>query len=115
MSIQVAAHGFDLTPALKDACEAETKDKLNSIALYHISTKWTLSIEREDQIAHLIWIDGIFNGNVTVKSSDMYNSIHQCAKKALEQMKKSHEKKQNHHHHKGSKLNFEVPVNEYES
>ena len=104
MSIQVAAHGFDLTSALKEACEAETTDKLNSIALNNIITKWTLSIEREDQIAHLIWSDGTFNGNVTVKSFDMYNSIHLCAKKALEQMKKSHEKKQNHHHQKGSKI-----------
>jgi ribosome-associated translation inhibitor RaiA len=110
MSIQVAAHGFELTTALKEACEAETKDKLHSIALNNITTKWTLSIQREDQIAHLIWADGTFNGNVTVKTPDMYNSIHQCAKKALEQMKKSHEKKQNHH--KGSKLTYTTPVNE---
>ena len=110
MSIQVAAHGFELTNALKEACEAETKDKLHSIALNNITTKWTLSIQREDQIAHLIWADGTFNGNVTVKTPDMYNSIHQCAKKALEQMKKSHEKKQNHH--KGSKLTYIMPVNE---
>ncbi|MGY3802590.1 HPF/RaiA family ribosome-associated protein [Pigmentibacter ruber] len=96
MPIQVAADGFELTNALKDACEAETKDKLYPIALNNITTKWTLSIQREEQISHLIWSDGSFNGNVTVKSSDMYNSIHQCAKKALEQMKKSHEKKQNH-------------------
>ncbi|WP_397599392.1 HPF/RaiA family ribosome-associated protein [Silvanigrella sp.] len=108
MSIQVAAHGFELTTALKEACEAETKDKLHAIALNNITTKWTLSIQREEQISHLIWSDGTFNGNVTVKSSDMYNSIHQCAKKALEQMKKSHEKKQNH---KGSKLVHAIPVN----
>jgi ribosome-associated translation inhibitor RaiA len=110
MSIQVAAHGFELTNSLKEACETETIDKLHSIALNNITTKWTLSIQREDQIAHLIWVDGTFNGNVTVKTSDMYNSIHQCAKKALEQMKKSHEKKQNHH--KGSKLAYTVPINE---
>lgn len=110
MSIQVAAHGFELTPSLKEACEAETKDKLNSIALSHITAKWTLSIQREEQIAHLIWTDGSFTGNVTVKTTDMYSSIHQCTKKALEQLKKSHEKKQNHH--KGNKLNQPLSVNE---
>ncbi|BBH54276.1 HPF/RaiA family ribosome-associated protein [Fluviispira sanaruensis] len=97
MPIQVAAHGFELTQPLKEACEAESKDKLHSIALNHIKTKWTLSIQREEQIAHLTWVDGAFNGDVTVKSTDMYNSIHQCAKKAVEQLKKSHAKKQDHH------------------
>ena len=110
MSIQVAAHGFELTSTLKEACEAETIEKLHSIALNNVITKWTLSIEREEKIAHLIWADGTFNGNVTVKSHDMYSSIHLCAKKALEQMKKSHEKKQNHH--KGNKIIFEAPLND---
>ena len=109
MSIQVAADGFELTSALRDACEAETKDKLHPIALSNITTKWTLSIQREEQISHLIWSDGGFNGNVTVKSSDMYNSIHQCAKKALEQMKKSHEKKQNH---KATKFSYNLQPEE---
>jgi ribosome-associated translation inhibitor RaiA len=97
MTIQVSADGFELTNALRQACESETSDKLNPIALSNIKAKWVLSIQREDQVAHLLWDDGIFHGDVTVKSTDMYNSIHQCAKKAAEQMKKSHEKKQNHH------------------
>jgi ribosome-associated translation inhibitor RaiA len=110
MSIQIAAHGFELTQALKEVCESEIKDKLYPIALSQVSTKWTLSIEREQQIAHLIWTDGAFNGNVTVKTLDMYNSIHQCTKKALEQMKKSHAKKQNHH--KSNRKTYTVSVND---
>ena len=96
MPIQVSADGFELTLALKNSCETETKDKLQPISLNSVKAKWVLSIQREEQVAHLIWNDGIFHGDVTVKSTDMYNSIHQCAKKAAEQMKKSHEKKQNH-------------------
>jgi ribosome-associated translation inhibitor RaiA len=99
MPIQVSADGFELTSALKDSCEAETREKLQPISLSTVKAKWILSIEREEQVAHLIWNDGIFNGDVKVKTKDMYGSIHQCAKKAAEQMKKSHEKKQNHHKH----------------
>lgn len=104
MPIQVSADGFELTNTLRDHCETETKEKLQPISLKTIKAKWVLSIQREEQVAHLIWDDGIFHGDVTVKSTDMYNSIHQCAKKAVEQMKKSHEKKQNHH--KPSKEGF---------
>ena len=105
MPIQVSADGFELTDALKDSCETETTDKLQPISLNSLKAKWTLSMQREEQVAHLIWNDGIFHGDVTVKSKDMYNSIHQCAKKAAEQMKKSHDKKQNHHS-KSSKEDF---------
>lgn len=105
MNIQVSADGFELTNALRDACESETTERLMPISLSNVNAKWILSIQREEQVAHIIWHDGIFHGDVTVKSTDMYNSIHQCAKKASEQMKKSHEKKQNHH--KPSKEEFD--------
>lgn len=101
MPIQVSADGFELTNPLRAACESETKEKLQPISLNAIKAKWVLSIQREEQVAHLIWDDGIFHGDVTVKSTDMYNSIHQCAKKAAEQIKKSHEKKQNRHKSSG--------------
>ncbi|MES2614588.1 MAG: HPF/RaiA family ribosome-associated protein [Bdellovibrionota bacterium] len=104
MPIQVSADGFELTSALKESCEAETKERLLPISLSTVKAKWVLSVQREEQVAHLIWNDGIFHGDVTVKTTDMYSSIHQCAKKASEQMKKSHEKKQNHH--KTSKDDF---------
>lgn len=104
MSIQVSADGFELTNSLREACESETQEKLSAIALNNLTTKWILSIQREEQVAHLTWHDGIFHGDVTVKSGDMYTSIHQCGKKAAEQMKKSHDKKQNHH--KASKEDF---------
>ena len=97
MTIQISADGFELTNALRESCESETIDKLHPISLNNVKAKWVLSIQREDQVAHLLWDDGIFHGDVTVKSTDMYNIIHQCEKKASEQMKKSHEKKQNHH------------------
>ncbi len=97
MSILVSAHGFEITQALKDACEAETSERLSPLALHTLKTRWTLSQEREEQIAHIIWDDGSFHGDTTVKTNDMYSSIHQCAKKAAEQMKKSHDKKQSHH------------------
>ncbi|MBX9704186.1 MAG: HPF/RaiA family ribosome-associated protein [Silvanigrellaceae bacterium] len=97
MAIQVAAHGFELTDALRNACEHETSERLKPIANHELKVKWILSMEREQQIVHLSWFDGNLNGDVTVKSDDMYNSIHQCAKKAHEQIVKSHEKRIDQH------------------
>lgn len=103
--IQVSADGFELTQSMKDACEVEVNERLQSLAVKSLHVKWVLFIERAEQAAHMTWQDGVFHGDVTVRSGDMYNSIHQCAKKASEQIKKSHEKKQNHH--KSSRANFE--------
>ncbi len=97
MLTQVSAHGFDLTPELKAACETQADERLAQLSQKSLKTKWILSLERQEQVAHLIWDDGVFHGDITVKTTDMYNSISQCAKKAAEQMKKSHDKKQNHH------------------
>jgi hypothetical protein len=41
MANQVAAHGFELTKALRECCEAESSDKLNPLAL-HNSIAWNL-------------------------------------------------------------------------
>ena len=92
MPIQVAAHGFEMTEALRETCLQETKDKLQQLALHNFSAKWMLSLEKEDHIVHVAWNDGRFHGDCTVRSTDMYNSIHQCAKKAVEQIKKAHDK-----------------------
>ena len=95
--IQVAGHGFDLSESLKVHCQNETQEKLAHLALSQFSANWMLKIEREEQMAHLNWNDGMFHGDVTVSTTDMHQSIHSCIKKAVEQMKKAHEKKQNHH------------------
>jgi ribosome-associated translation inhibitor RaiA len=96
MSIQVAAHGFELTDGLRGACESETNEKLQLLALHNFSSKWILSIEKTEHIAHLAWNDGSFHGDVTVRSEDMYKSISQCSKKAAEQIKKAHDKRNGH-------------------
>lgn len=105
MPIQVTAQGFELTDGLKGNCLEETKDKLQPLALHNFSSRWALSLEAEMHVVHLTWSDGPFGGDVTVKSEDMYNSIHQATKKAMEQIKKAHDKRNNHH--KPSKV---VPV-----
>ncbi len=97
MPIQVSAHGFEITASLKEACDKEVKERLSPLSLNSLKAKWILSIERQEHISHLIWDDGIFHGDITVKTNDMMSSIHQCAKKAAEQIKKSHDKKQNRH------------------
>jgi ribosome-associated translation inhibitor RaiA len=98
MTFQVAAHGFALTQAIQDSCQSETEEKLQHLALHNFSSRWTLSLEAGEHVAHLKWTDGPFHGDVTVKSHDMYNCIHQCAKKGLEQIKKAHSKRYDHNH-----------------
>ena len=98
MPNQVAAHGFDLTDAIRESCLEETKEKLMSIAQNNFSSRWTLSLEKLEHVAHISWSDGPFHGDATVKSNDMYQSIHQAAKKAFEQIKKAHEKRNDHNH-----------------
>jgi ribosome-associated translation inhibitor RaiA len=92
----VSAHGFDLTDAIRTTCLEEAQDKLMPLALHNFSTRWTLSFEAGEHVAHLSWTDGGFRGDVTVKTIDMYQSIHQASKKAHDQIKKSHEKRYSH-------------------
>ncbi len=103
MSIQVAAHGFELTDGLKAACETESREKLQLLALHNFSTKWVLSIEKNEHVSHLTWNDGPFRGDVSVRSGDMYKSISQSTKKAGEQMKKAHQKRNDHKGHAPAK------------
>lgn len=100
MPVQVTAHGFDLTDALRENCLAESTDKLAALALHLFSSRWTLSLDGGEHVAHLAWKDGPVQGDVTVKSIDMYTSIHQASKKAIEQIKKAHAKRYAHGHEK---------------
>jgi hypothetical protein len=97
MANQVAAHGFILTQALRDCCEGESNDKLRPLALHNFGSRWALSLEGNNHVAHLTWNDGPFHGDVTIKSEDMYQSIHGASKRAMEQMKKAHSKRYDHH------------------
>lgn len=107
MPYQVTAQGFELTEGLRENCMVETKDKLQTLALHNFNCRWALSLEALVHVAHLTWTDGPFGGDVTVKTDDMYNSIHQATKKAMEQIKKAHDKR--YDHHKASKV---VPIME---
>ena len=111
MNVQVAAHGFELTEGLRAACETESKDKLQLLALHNFSSKWILSLERNEYVAHLTWADGGFRGDVKVQSEDMYKSIGQCSKKAVEQIKKAHQKRNGH---KGSAAAKAIAVGQSE-
>jgi|GEM_PF-620022 len=97
MPFQVAAHGFLLTDALREACLTESTGKLQPLAVKNFSSRWKLSLERTEHVAHITWADGSFHGDATAKSADMYQSIHQATKKAMEQMKKAHDKRFDHH------------------
>jgi ribosome-associated translation inhibitor RaiA len=97
MPFQVAAHGFDLTDTIRSSCMQEVEERLQPLALHNFSTRWTLSLEAGEHVAHLSWTDGSFHGDVTTKCPDMYQSIHLASKKAHEQIKKSHEKRYDHH------------------
>lgn len=96
-SVQVSAHGFELTEALRDTCVEETEEKMQSLACSNFHARWVLSIESINHVAHVTWGDGSFHGDATVKSDDMYLSISRSAKTAHEQIKKAHEKRFNHH------------------
>jgi ribosome-associated translation inhibitor RaiA len=101
MPIQVAAHGFPLTDAIRDSCVTETREKLQPLALHNFSARWVLSLEAGEHVTHVNWTDGSFHGDVTVKTSDMYQSIHHAGKKAVEQLKKAHSKRYDHNHASG--------------
>ena len=94
MSHQVSAQGFDLTDALREACLQEAQTKLQPLCNHMIQTRWALSLAKNGKkIAHLTWKDGMLAGDATVETENMYESIHLCAKKALEQIKKQHTKR----------------------
>ena len=93
MPIQVVAHGFEMTEALKTYCQEESRAKLLPLAASNFSAKWNLSVEHGEHIAHITWADGSFKGDATVHSQDMYQSIRQSTKKALEQIKRAHAKR----------------------
>ena len=111
MPIQVAAHGFEMTDGLRNSCIEETSDRLQPLALHNFGSRWALSLEAAEHVAHLTWTDGPFHGDVTVRSNDMYTSIHQCTKKAVEQIKKAHDKRYDHHQTQKADRNLE-PVDE---
>ncbi len=90
MPIQVSAHGFEITEALRQSCIEESKEKIQNLAQHNFSAKWTLSLERGEHIAHVVWNDGEFRGDASARTNDMYGSIRQTAKKAMEQLKKAH-------------------------
>jgi ribosome-associated translation inhibitor RaiA len=96
MPIQVAAHGFNMTDSIRQSCIDETTERLQSLALHNFTSRWTLSLEAGEHVAHINWTDGSFHGDATVKSADMYQSIHSATKKAVEQMKKAHSKRYDH-------------------
>lgn len=98
MSVQISAHGFQLTEALRESCEFETNDRLKTIARHNFSAKWILTLDGGNHSAKLHWNDGQFHGDLTHSSEDMYITISHCAKKAAEQIKKAHEKRYDHHH-----------------
>jgi len=97
MANQVAAHGFELTQALRECCEAESTEKLKPLALHNFGSRWALSLEGNDHVVHLTWNDGPFHGDVTIRSPDMYHSIHGATRRAMEQIKKAHSKRYDHH------------------
>jgi ribosome-associated translation inhibitor RaiA len=104
MPILVSAHGFELTEAIRNACVEECEDRILPVARHNFGARWTLHLEHLTHSAHIAWNDGQFSGDATVKSEDMYTSIHQAAKKALEQIKKAHEKRYDHHKHQKLKV-----------
>ena len=97
MPIQVAAHGFNLTEAIRESCLSETREKLQPLALHNFTARWTLSLDAGEHVSHVNWTDGSFHGDVTVKGPDMYQSIHHASKKVVEQIKKAHGKRYDHH------------------
>lgn len=89
-TIQISAHGFDLTASLRECCEGETNERLIPIARSEFSVRWTLSKDGDEHCAKLHWNDGVYHGDMHHVAEDMYATIHHCAKKAAEQMKKTH-------------------------
>jgi len=92
MPVQVFAQGFDMTDAIRQACEAEFKERLQPIGMQNVSAKFKLSLEKGEHVAHVAWADGPYLGDATSKSEDMYQSIRLSVKKSAEQMKKTHSK-----------------------
>ena len=90
--IQMTAHGFSLTPGLKEKCQELVSKSLFPLSVKDFRARWTLSLESHHHVATLEWHDGPFHGVSREKTNDMYKSLTKAVKKATEQIKKSHSK-----------------------
>lgn len=92
MDIQISGLGLALKDALKKSCLNSTHNRFQSLTTQSLRADWRLLIEKGRQTAKLTWVDGKFKGYTKAASNDMYQSIHDCLKKASEQMKKAHKR-----------------------
>lgn len=93
MSVQIHAHGFSLSDALKNACLSEVKHRLEPRLHGQLLARWNLYKEGHDWIAFLSWHERREqHGHVRIRSNDMYKSISLAGKVAEDQMNEQHHK-----------------------
>jgi ribosome-associated translation inhibitor RaiA len=82
MNVSIAAHGFDLTDAIKEACRAAAEDAFPSLSESdegERKVRWHLSLDGDSRTAHISWKSGIDQGDVTVSDPQLYSAIHEAA------------------------------------
>jgi hypothetical protein len=86
MSVLIHAHGFLLSEPIKSACHREIDQRLKPLLHAQLSARWNLYREGHDWIAFLSWHERRHHqGNVRIRSDDLYKSIALAGKVAAEQ------------------------------
>ncbi|MEY4064689.1 MAG: hypothetical protein RIR26_897 [Pseudomonadota bacterium] len=93
MSVLIHAHGFALSDSLKEACMREVDHRLKPLLHAQLSAHWNLYREGHDWIAFLSWHERRHHqGNVRIRSDDLYKSISLAGKVAADQLSEQNHK-----------------------
>lgn len=93
MSVQVHAHGFSLSDSLKEACLNEIQHRIEPLVRSELDVRWNLYKDGHDWVAFLSWHERRNQqGNVRIRSDDLYKSISIAGKVAAEQVSEQHHK-----------------------
>lgn len=95
MSVLVHAHGFSLSDSLKEACINEIRHRVQPLVRSDLDVRWNLYKDGRDWVAFLSWHERKNQqGNVRIRSDDLYKSISLAGKVASEQVSEQHHKQE---------------------
>jgi hypothetical protein len=109
----IHAHGFSLSSSLKEACIREIKNRLIPLIRSQLNARWSLYKDGHDWIAFLSWHERRqLQGNVRIRSDDMYKSIALAGKLAADQMSEKHHMNEAKQRRRGKSNRPQVEVSE---
>ena len=97
MQLRVNFKNMESSDALRTYAETKIEERIHKLLFKPATTELTLSIERHNNTAHLLFQSGKVHLEATDVSNDMYVSIDNVADKLDQQLKKHLAKQKNHH------------------